>query len=216
MEILKEVREVKFNDDGVLTMETASGLHTATWNGSQWVHSFADGETGVFIGALDPAKYGGAEGVQAVLSGAAPFPPPVSPVGDVWFDLANLKKLGVNEALDTMLRVELNSLTALAQVLWEALAMCSLANSSEKKEAPNPVAMVPWNQLDGNVKNNYIAGALEMLKFLSSVAGINKLDISEDVPVPPWRAHFPLTNPAPAGYEAHFLHSIVSATLPRA
>jgi len=217
MEHLQSVKVAAFHDDGVVTMETENGLHTAKWNGEAWIHSYADGKSGVFVGALDPAVHGGPEGVRAILCGEAPLPAPVSPVSDIWFDLNNLRLLDVTHSLQTILRGDAKTVESVAEVLWQSLAMCALANAAEDKCEPNQTAMLRWMDLPPRVRHNYVSGALEILKFITSFSKQLELKIEDDIPPPPWRKYFPLTNPAPDGYEAHILHEIVtSPPLPRA
>lgn len=217
MEHLKNVTVSAFHDDGVVTLETENGLHSAKWNGSVWVHSYVDGKSGVFIGALDPAAHGGPEGVRAILRGERPLPAAVSPVADVWFDLGTLRLLDASESFQTILRGDAKTLESMAQVLWESLALCALANAAEDACPPNQTAMLRWSDLPPRVRHNYVSGALELMKFLASFSKQIELKIEDELPPPPWRKYFPLSNPAPDGYEAHILHEIItSPPLPRA
>lgn len=215
MEKIIGANEIRFHDDGTVTVETEHGMHISGFNGERWSQNFVDKQTGVHIGSLDPKVYG-QERVDAMLQGRAELPEKISPVADIWYDLGRLRELAPDKSLMTLFRVDEGSLTALGQVLWEALAMCSLANAAEDGETPNQLALTPWDRLGPTVHANYKAGALEMLKFLASAAD-SALEIGSIVDNPPWRKHFPLSNPAPSGYEAHMLHQIVSCPpLPRA
>jgi hypothetical protein len=216
MENLTDPKKVEFFDDGSVAVQTEHGSHISRFNGEKWAHSYIDAMTGVFIGALDPKTCGGEENVAAMLRGEKDLPPKMSPVADIWYDLSQLRTLNTGTALDSLFRLDVKSIGALAQILWEALAMCAMAQAVETKQPTNGAAMVPWDNLSEGAKDNYRASVLEMMKFLAAGSEC-RLGIEGEQKDPPWRKHFPLANPAPAGYEAHMLHQIMTCPpLPRA
>jgi hypothetical protein len=215
MEKIENPQTVYFHDDGVIVIETEGGAHSASHNGEKWVHNYVNAKSAVRVGALDPKKYG-KETVMRMLRGEEPFPDVVSPYTDIWFDLDELQKISNDNGVETIFKVDGNTVSCLAQITWEALAMCALADCARSGSQPNKLAMMPWGELDKQAQDNYKAAALEMLKFLASATG-NRIEVTDAVANPPWREFFPLSDPAPDGHEAHMLHQIVSCPpLPRA
>jgi len=202
MEKLDKVNSVEFHD-GFVVMLTDQGAHTARWENGEWMHSFANKETGIFAGQVPSEQHAG------MVTGEILAPPRVSPVGDVWFDLAAIRDLTLEPSFHFEFAVDWDTVSKLAQIMWEALAMCALTDAVEDGKTSNPAALVPWVALDARSKGNYETAALEYLLFLSTAARF-KVSLQFADFEPKWRKHFPMEMPASPGHEAHMLHGVVT------